>query len=103
MRSTMLSENQYEKKFIPTAMMSMMVMPVCPPNTPPRATISAIRSAMSIVVFSVFIASFLLYLSNLCPFDYIIQCIYGKRLKSSQGIADKGYAKPAALILSAFP
>ena len=65
MLSTMRSENQYEKKFMPSAMTSMTVMPVCPAKMPPRATISAMRSAINIVVLSEFIGFRLPFFNSL--------------------------------------
>src|SRR5574344_1768768 len=54
-RSTMLSLNQYEKKFMAKDRINMMAAPCEPPKAPPTATRIPVNKAMSIVVFKVFI------------------------------------------------
>lgn len=52
MRSTNLSENQYEKKFMPIAITSAIVMPRAPPIMPPITMNNAVIAAISIAVLT---------------------------------------------------
>ncbi|WP_253704992.1 hypothetical protein [Burkholderia cenocepacia] len=52
MRSTILSENQYEKKFMPSANSSAIVMPREPPIIPPITMNRAVIAAISIAVLT---------------------------------------------------
>ncbi len=52
MRSTILSENQYEKKFMPSAISNAIVMPREPPIMPPIAMNRAVIAAISIAVLT---------------------------------------------------
>src|ERR1700754_2302649 len=52
MRRTILSENQYEKKFMPSANSSAMNMPRCPPIMPPITMKSAVIAAINIAVLT---------------------------------------------------
>ena len=52
MRRTILSENQYEKKFIPSAMTSAIIMPRDPPIIPPITMKRAVIAAISIAVLT---------------------------------------------------
>ncbi len=50
MRRTILSENQYEKKFMPSANSSASIMPLRPPIMPPMTMNSAVIAAISMKV-----------------------------------------------------
>ena len=52
MRSTILSENQYEKKFMPSATTSASIMPCDPPIIPPITMKRAVIAAISIAVLN---------------------------------------------------
>ncbi len=52
MRSTILSENQYEKKFIPSASSNAIVIPRDPPIMPPITMNRAVIAAISIAVLT---------------------------------------------------
>jgi hypothetical protein len=52
MRRTILSENQYEKKFMPSATRSASIMPRWPPIMPPITMKRAVIAAINIAVLT---------------------------------------------------
>src|SRR5262245_10317642 len=50
--STILSENQYDTKFMISANTNAVIMPLRPPRSPPTATNRPVKSARNSVVFS---------------------------------------------------
>src|SRR4051794_18511882 len=51
--STILSENQYEPKFISAAKISAITMPCWPPMAPPASTSSTVRAVSRTIVLSI--------------------------------------------------
>src|SRR5688572_16835363 len=56
MRSTILSDAKYMKKFIPPAKSRAIIIPPCPPRYPPMAMNSAVSAAISTKTLTLFIS-----------------------------------------------